>query len=175
MEVTINGQQIAPRNASIVMRIVAFFVDLIAAGLLTGIPSLAVNLVLFEASEQVLELASVVVGFLVFTTYHSLVPVAGNGRTAGMFLCGIRVVDAHTLETPSTEQSMKRGLTLALTFGVAGYVASLMPFYLGGPLAMALLLLPALANPSRRALHDLAAGTRVIQQRVQMPAAGNTR
>lgn len=165
--ITINGRPLAPRVAPLWRRMLALVIDLFVAGLLTGIPSLAAALFLenVEVSDATVELVSIVVGFLVFAFYQALTPVVSNGRTAGMYVCSIRIADAASLAVPSSDRFAVRGFALAASLLAARFALPLGPFYITGPVVMAALLLPALMRSDRRALHDLIAGTCVVEQR----------
>jgi uncharacterized RDD family membrane protein YckC len=162
VNVTIDGKAIAPRVAPIWRRLAALAIDFVVSGLLTGIPSLAVVLFLQSLPDAVLEVVSVAVGFLVFAAYQGLMPVVTNGRTAGMYPCGIRIVDAATSGVPSSDRLAIRAIALSLSLLAARFVMGAGPAQITGPVAIAALLFPLLLRDDRRALHDLVAGTRVV-------------
>lgn len=81
-----------------------------------------------------------VLAFVYFTVSHALA-----GATLGKRIAGIRVV-AEDGRPPGPARSAVRSVWALLSLALAG----------AG-------LIPALASPSRRALHDLLAGTRVVE------------
>ena len=83
-----------------------------------------------------------VAGFVYATVSHTLA-----GATLGKRLVGIRVVGSDG-RPPGPARSAVRSALMVLSVTLAG----------AG-------LLPALISPSRRALHDLLAGTRVVDHR----------
>ena len=162
MTVTIDGRAIAPRVAPVWRRLAALVIDTVICFILIGIPSLMSEVVLQDASEGVRDIAFAVVVFAVYALYHGLVPAANDGRTAGMRLLSVRIVDIVSLRTPSPEKCMIRSVALTASIALALVFQRAGPTQITGPVAIAALLLLPLLREDRRAVHDLAAGTRVV-------------
>jgi uncharacterized RDD family membrane protein YckC len=90
-------------------------------------------------AESLLELLTVTLFLLYFAGYHF-----AHGRTPGKSIVRLRVVDRHG-EKPTVSRALVRALVLCLSG------------YLFVPLLFIFL------HPQRRALHDLAAGTYVVE------------
>ena len=162
MAVTIDGQRIVPRTAPTWRRLLGLGFDSMICTVLSGLPTLGAEVMLQFMSDEFRDIAFAVVVFLVFMLYQGVVLGANAGQTAGMYFQGIAVVAVKDGGPPSFERSMLRAFALLGSIVLALVFQRLGPFYIVGPLAMALLLLPALARSDRRALHDLVAGTRVV-------------
>ncbi|MCX6022599.1 MAG: RDD family protein, partial [Chloroflexi bacterium] len=163
MEVTLNGKRLAPRTAPIPLRIVAFALDLLISVFIISIPALGVDLMTRAAPDAVAAAAQQAVGFIAFALYQGLLTAINQGRTLGMYMCKVQVLNAVTLEEPSLERGVLRGFALSANFAAAVFLSTTGPFYIAGPLGMVFLLLPALLRSDGRAVHDLLSGTRVVR------------
>ena len=133
------------RSASMLARFVSAVVDLTVVGLLCTPFAAAVELTNTNwESPRVWAVAAgifIVVGFLYFT-----VCIALSGKTAGLRLLSLRIVDARTGLIPTGTQSAARAVI---------YLASL--------LILGLSSVFALLNPERLTAHDRITRTAVIQ------------
>ena len=84
-----------------------------------------------------------------------VIPVARRGASLGKAALGLRVVRTDTWDHPG---ALRAGLRAAVL-----YLPLTVPVV--GPLIAAVVILPALVWPTRRGLHDLVAGTAVIEAR----------
>jgi len=83
---------------------------------------------------------------VVMFLYHTC-SVALAGRTWGMALCSLRVVDSRTALVPTTGQCARRALAYILSLATAG---------LG--------ILYSLFDAERRTAHDILSGTVIVKQ-----------
>ena len=99
------------------------------------------------------------IGAGVTASLYNIVGVALWGRTAGKLAMGIQVVSPNTQGAPGWRRAVARILVPA-----AGALAGLTPFTHPAQDVWALAVYAtALTNPRRQGLHDLAAGTMVIE------------
>ncbi|HKR61088.1 MAG TPA: RDD family protein, partial [Pyrinomonadaceae bacterium] len=141
---TIQFETSGHKSASVPARLVSALVDLIVVGMLCTPFAAALELINTDwQNPRVWALAAgvfAVVGFLYFTISTAL-----TGRTLGLKLLSLRVVDARTGLIPTGTQSAGRALI---------YLASL--------LVLGLSSVFALANPERLTAHDRITRTAVV-------------
>ena len=132
----------APR----VRRLAAAFVDLLAVAFLCAPFAAAIELTIGNWGDpRVFGSMGGIVAVVMFL-YHTC-SVALAGRTWGMALCSLRVVDSRTALVPTTGQCARRALVYILSLATAG---------LG--------ILYSLFDAERRAAHDILSGTVIVKQ-----------
>ena len=132
----------APR----VRRLAAAFVDLLAVAFLCAPFAAAIELTIGNWGDpRVFGSMGGIVALLMFL-YHTC-SVALAGRTWGMALCSLRVVDSRTALVPTTGQCARRALVYILSLATAG---------LG--------LLYSLFDTEGRTAHDILSGTVIVEQ-----------
>ena len=128
------------------MRFGSAVFDLIIGGFAAGIiltPFLVSNTNIASVSG-----GFAVAGVVVFVMFlYQTISIAFMGRTIGMKLFSIEIIDAEANELPSLHQSAVHS---------AVYLLSLLFFGLG--------FVPAFFNEERRAMHDLVSGTILIRE-----------
>jgi uncharacterized RDD family membrane protein YckC len=108
-----------------------------------------------RASNQLVGLSSgrTLLGVAVVIVIYEVLPVAFRGATLGKAMLGVRVVRLDTWDRPGLLSAALRASVL--------YGPLAVPYV--GLFLLAVVAVPALVWPTRRGLHDLAAGTAVIQ------------
>lgn len=132
-------------------RIFAYGIDLLAVTVLVTVAWVATGLLGVLSFGLLLPLQALAVVLLPLA-YHTLLIAGQASATLGMRLMGIQVVNAVDGVSPSPLQA------LILTVAFFGSVA----------LTGFLVLIVALFNPRRRALHDFLAGTVVINAKTRL-------
>ena len=152
---TPEGIELVLRPAGLVVRALAFAIDLLARGLLLGLLLLALSLL-----ENIGIGLGAIVLFLVNWGYMVLFEVLNHGRSPGKLLMGLRV---------TLDDGTPIGWSASLVRNVLRFV-DMLPFgyFLGA--------LSCLQHPTFKRLGDLAAGSLVVYQdtpptRPQLPEA----
>jgi uncharacterized RDD family membrane protein YckC len=99
------------------------------------------------AEIMILPLAPLIAFFLLVNGGYLVAFTASGGQTIGKMATSIKVIAEDGLEVMPSQALVR----------VGGYLASLLPAGLG--------FVPGLVGPSRRALHDRLANTRVVRLR----------
>ena len=115
-----------------------------------------------SATMQLVDLSSTrtAVGLILVVVLYEVAPVALRGASLGKAMLGLRVVRLDTWGHPGVLSAALRALVL--------YAPLAIPTF--GLLLGSLVIAPALLWPTRRGLHDLVAGTAVIQLDRSEPA-----
>jgi uncharacterized RDD family membrane protein YckC len=127
-------------------RLAAAFIDLLAVAFLSAPFAAAIELTISNWSDPRVSGSMALIVALVMFLYHTC-SVALAGRTLGMSLCALHVVDAGTASVPTTGQCMRRAFV---------YILSLATLGLG--------LLYSLFDAEGRAMHDILSGTVVVKK-----------
>lgn len=97
--------------------------------------------------------ARTAVGLVLVVVAYEVVPVVLRGATLGKAMVGLRVVSLDSWSHPGVLAAVLRAFVLYAPLALPG---------VGAALAL-VVIVPALVWPTRRGLHDLAAGTAVVQ------------
>jgi uncharacterized RDD family membrane protein YckC len=145
-----------------VRRVYAYLLDMVVVGLLWGMVFIA-SIILGALTFGLLWPALMIVLGLVPIAYHTLTIAGPRCATLGMRVAGIKVMSI----APGAEQEGGRPTLLQAMIQTVGFYGSV-------ALTCLLILLVALFNPRRRALHDFLAGTVVVNDPAQWggPGAG---
>ncbi|OAN50821.1 hypothetical protein A6A04_17120 [Paramagnetospirillum marisnigri] len=136
-------------------RVYAYLLDLVVVGLLCGLMFIA-SLILGILSFGLLWAPMMVMIGLVPVAYHTLTIAGPKSATWGMRAAGIKVMSV----APGAEASLGRPPLVQALIQTLG-------FYFSIALTCTLVLVVALFNPRRRTLHDMLAGTVVVNDPAQ--------
>lgn len=142
-------------------RVYAYLLDIVVVGLLSGMVFVA-SVILGALTLGLLWPVLMILLGLVPILYHTLTIASTRSATLGMRIAGIKVMSI----APGAEQDGGRPTLLQAMIQTVGFYGSL-------ALSCMLILLVALFNPRRRALHDFLAGTVVVNDPAQWGGPGN--
>jgi uncharacterized RDD family membrane protein YckC len=143
-----------------VRRVYAYMLDIVIVGLLWGMVFVA-SVILGALTLGLLWPVLMMLLALVPIFYHTLTIAGPRSATVGMRIAGIKVMSI----APGAGQDGGRPTLLQAMIQTVGFYGSV-------ALTCTLILLVALFNPRRRALHDMLAGTVVVNDPAQWGGPG---